>query len=216
MSELTQTTVLAHSRKTFALPGFASFAQRWRPLICPFEVVIEEVPDGSRVLDIGSGPGLWLQLLAVFGKLQRGVGFDSNPKLIEVGEEILRKHELSDLVELRYLPVQAPWPDGDFNVLTMIDVMHHIPVADRAGVIQSVADRLPKGGLFIYKDMAAWPDPLSVVNQAHDLLLARQWINHQNVDTLQNMAFAAGLKLVKHEKIRRYLYVHDFCVFEKV
>ncbi len=42
--------------------------QRYRPCICPFESLVPDIQEGSSVLDVGCGCGLFLGLLAALGR----------------------------------------------------------------------------------------------------------------------------------------------------
>ena len=57
--------------------------QKYRPYICPFEALIEEVPEGASVLDIGCGGGLFLGLVDAAGLRPEGTGFDVSRPAID-------------------------------------------------------------------------------------------------------------------------------------
>ncbi len=41
-------------------PPMMRMLQHWRPMICPYHILVDQVPPGARVLDVGSGPGSFL------------------------------------------------------------------------------------------------------------------------------------------------------------
>jgi hypothetical protein len=61
--------------------------QALRPLICPFDELLDLVPIGARMLDAGCGAGLFLGLLADAGRLGEGYGFDTALKLAGAGRQ---------------------------------------------------------------------------------------------------------------------------------
>ncbi|HBM90547.1 MAG TPA: hypothetical protein DD400_01520, partial [Rhodospirillaceae bacterium] len=54
-----------YRNETFLLRALVTL----RPFICPFEVLLKEIPEKSRVLDIGCGTGFILNLLAFRKKI---------------------------------------------------------------------------------------------------------------------------------------------------
>ncbi len=62
--------------------------QSLRPFICPFDALVDVVPQGSRLLDIGCGAGLFLALLAHTGRLAEGIGYDIDAKSLDVARRM--------------------------------------------------------------------------------------------------------------------------------
>lgn len=192
--------------------GAGRLLQIYRPYICPFELLLEEIPPGSRVLDVGCGGGLFLGLAAETGRLGAGLGFDSNRAAIA---EAKRLEIAGEAPEFIHLDVAEPWPDGPFEMVSMIDVMHHVPEAARASIFGQVADRLGPGGLFLYKDINSADRARAFANRMHDLALARQWVHYLPAERAREMAAAAGLEEIRYEKVNRLWYGHDLHVFRR-
>ncbi|MGD9690699.1 MAG: class I SAM-dependent methyltransferase [Phycisphaerales bacterium] len=193
-------------------PLLLRLLNRYRPYICPFEALIERVPRGSTVLDVGCGGGLFLALLSATQRVRLGVGFDSSANAIATAQAI-------GLPECRFirLDAAAPWPEEPalFDVVSIIDVMHHVPPAHQRSVIRTAAGRLSPGGLLIYKDMCRRPRWRAAANRLHDLVLAKQWINYAPVGEVENWAREAGLKLAHAANFTRLWYGHELRVFER-
>ena len=164
METITEQEVLAWARELFPKADFKSWTQRTRPRICPFGPLVNSVLPGSEVLDIGCGSGLLLGLLARAGRSKLGVGFDADGKAIRAALEMSRNSGLGsiDFVEM---PVGAAWPRGEFDTVMAVDVLHHIPQAQRQPMLHEALDKLPRGGRFILKDIRHVPDgrPLQIV-----------------------------------------------------
>lgn len=96
---------------------------------------------GRTALDVGCGAGLLAEPLARLGAAVTGI--DAAPELIEAA----RTHAgISDL-SIRYVAGEVAALDGTFDLVTALEVVEH--VADPAGFVQSLADRLAPGGLLI-------------------------------------------------------------------
>src|SRR5687767_1446958 len=92
--------------------------QHWRPYICPFERLVEHVPVGASVLDVGCGCGLFLGLLAASGRKPRGVGFDVSGGAIDVAQAMAERAKAHG-ADLRFerRDATAAWPAGRFDVV---------------------------------------------------------------------------------------------------
>lgn len=213
---VTLADVLSYARELYAEgPFIFRNMQRLRPYICPFEPLIEAVPADSRVLDVGCGAGLFLGLLAKAGRLREGCGFDlSAPAVLSANA---MKQRLGDeRLHFERVDADAPWPEGPFDAVSMIDVMHHVPAEFQPGIFPQVADRLRPGGLFVYKDMASRPLWQAWGNRLHDLVLAGEWIHYLTLTDAIRLAGEAGLEVVSQMSYSRFWYAHEFVLFRRV
>ena len=64
--------------------GLRRWMVRSRPRICPFHVLVDCVPRGSSLLDVGCGAGLLLNVLAYRSQISSGIGFDASFEAIEM------------------------------------------------------------------------------------------------------------------------------------
>ncbi len=193
--------------------------QQYRPYIAPFEELLPLVPRGARVMDVGCGGGLFLHLLAARVGLGASVGFDASAGAIAVARSVRHAAELPGLAPaFAHVRVQEPWPGPPthpkvFDVVSVIDVMHHVPAADQAGLIAQAARRVAPGGVLIYKDMCRAPLWRAAANRLHDLVLARQWISYAPVEQVEVWARAAGLEVERRAEFNRLWYGHELRVF---
>ncbi|MBL8757334.1 MAG: class I SAM-dependent methyltransferase [Phycisphaerae bacterium] len=195
-------------------PLLMRLLQRYRPFICPFEHLLPWVPEGATVLDIGCGGGLFLALLSqIPGRLRLGVGFDAAAGAIEVARAANPPR-----CRFEHVDVAAPWPaePAKFEVVSIIDVMHHVPPAAQPGLIRTAAARVAPEGILLYKDMCRRPAWRALANRAHDLLLARQWITYAPVESVEQWAAEAGLRLEHASFHARFWYGHELQVFRRV
>jgi 2-polyprenyl-3-methyl-5-hydroxy-6-metoxy-1,4-benzoquinol methylase len=189
--------------------------QTFRPYICPFDHILPLVPPGSTVLDIGCGAGLLLGLLAITDRVYRGVGFDVGSQAIA---EATKMAGTLDAKEKRLsfwlMDASDAWPDGLYDVVTLIDVLHHVDPDNQENVIAKAVSHVRPGGLFIYKDMAQRPRWRAAWNRLHDLIVARDWIHYVPSESVEKWGRTAGL-VVEHRLriVNCYLYDHELLVF---
>lgn len=187
--------------------------QHWRPRICPFHRLIPHVPQNATVLDVGCGCGLFLGLLAKSGPDVRGIGFDVSAEAIAIAQTMAAG--AGGKLEFLRLDIDEPWPQGAFDVVSIIDVMHHVPPDRQRAVLKTAAAHVAPGGMLLYKDMCRRPRWRAAANRLHDLLLARQWIHYLPIEDVERWAAEDGLSLEHAEQINMLWYGHELRIFRK-
>src|SRR5262249_12640351 len=110
----------------------------------------------------------------------------------------------------------ADWPSDTFDLVAMVDVLHHIPGEDRRSVVAAALDRGAPGGLFLYKDMCRRPALRRLWNQLQDLSLARQLVVVEPVETVVGWVHEQGFISVASERyVGAGLYGHELEVFRR-
>lgn len=198
-------------------PLLARTIQSVRPYICPFHQLLAVIPKDSSVLDVGCGSGIFLGLLMKRVGLRAGLGFDFSQSAIELAT-IMRENlpeNMAKNISFERRNANQSWPSGIFDVVSMIDVIHHVsPTAQRAVFMQAV-DHLAPGGLFLYKDMANRPASFAFTNRLHDLIMAHQWINYVPISLIKSWGIEAGLDIEQEAQCRMIWYAHEWIVFKK-
>lgn len=194
--------------------------QHYRPYICPFEELLRFIPEGSRVMDIGCGGGLLGALVCATRQPLRFVGFDASSDAIAVANRNVTGSSCSGssggiVPEFLHLDVGAPWPPGPFDVITIVDVVHHIPPRHQQAALEQAARALEPGGIFIYKDMTRRGFFRPLMNRLHDLVLARQWIHYADLADVERWLTGEGLKVLHREFLPRWWYGHELLVLKK-
>jgi 2-polyprenyl-3-methyl-5-hydroxy-6-metoxy-1,4-benzoquinol methylase len=185
-----------------------------RPYICPVHPILNAVPQGSEVLDIGCGNGLALLLMARFRGIRRGTGIEISQRALVAARKVSAEAGLP-LTFVECGGFEA-WPDEQFETVTMIDVLHHVPKPIREQFITQALQRVAPGGRFVFKDMAARPWWRASWNMFHDIVLARQLVHVEPAANVIAWAAQAGFR---PQSMRAYvacgLYGHELLVFER-
>ena len=189
--------------------------QHWRPYICPYENLIQQVPPESRVLDIGCGAGLFLGILAASHRISGGVGFDASSKSISLAHTMTNSLPTLHGVEFFHLNAKDKWPQGEFNLVSLIDVMHHVSPHEQQNVFMQAAGQLSPGDKFLYKDIANRPQWKATANRLHDLLVVQEVIHYVACDQILEWAEESQLVLKVHQEIDMLWYRHELLVFER-
>lgn len=189
--------------------------QGLRPHICPFGDVMEQVPVGARVLDVGCGAGLFLLLLARQGRVHEGLGFDVSAPAVEAARRAAQSSGLSTRLTFQVRSIAEGIPVGPWNVVTSVDVLHHVPAPHQHSFVASLCERVPSGGRLILKDMVDRPRWRAFANQMHDLVMARQWVHQVGPEEVDAWVRAQGLRRIYRSRINSWWYGHWTLVYER-
>lgn len=94
----------------------------------------ERIPTGSRVLDVGSGDGTIAKTIA-----------DARPDVDVEGVDVLIRPSTA-IPTTQYDGLHLPFADNSFDVVMLVDVLHH---ADNPGVVLAEASRVARDRVLI-------------------------------------------------------------------
>ena len=194
---------------------FNQILNRLRPHVLPVEVLVRAVPEGASILDVGCGGGLFLGLLAAQRQVSRGLGFDASKDAITSAQRMLSRLPDGHGLEFCHLDVAERWPEGMFDVVSMLDVMHHIPPDAQLTVLDMATEKVSPGGRILYKDMSNRPMWMAYANRLHDLMIACEWIHYLPLDKIKERLEQKGFRKLSSERIARYCDLHEILVMER-
>jgi SAM-dependent methyltransferase len=191
---------------------------KYRPYICPLEPLIEQVPDNASVYDIGCGNGLFLANLAIAGKVKEGIGFDTNTLAIGNANKMADLFLKKTSKEILYFTDNIHSPlisEKQFDVVSLVDVMHHIPPSTQREAFADAVRHVRPGGLILYKDMCSLPLWKAFGNRLHDLVLAQEWIHYVPLGQVKTWAKEENLTLINEKSYSRFWYGHELLILQK-
>ncbi|WP_135081395.1 class I SAM-dependent methyltransferase [Terasakiella sp. SH-1] len=206
--EISKINVQAYKRAGF----LTRLLCRLRPYICPFDMLLEHVPHGASQFDIGCGNGVFLLLAKHYCHIQDSVGADVNEAALATADEAVESERVEFIMSIR----PQEWPNKQFDVVSMIDVMHHVPAVQQGIFLEKACEKVKNGGKIIYKDMAKKPFFFAFMNRLHDLVLARQWITYFDKGEARQILKNQGFDIT-YETVRTcYWYRHELIVAQKI
>lgn len=170
------------------MSGLAALKTRYRPFLCPLDLVLSQIPEGSRLYDIGCGTGALLYLASKFRSVRVAHGYDISPEAVRYSNAFKQDIQIGGSVG-KVSPVDTPHfqvihmqpeetpPDlASYDTVTMIDVLHHIPFEQQDNFLAKTIQSMEPGSRLIVKDIEASLRIGAFFNQLHDLLLSREWV----------------------------------------
>lgn len=193
--------------------------QQLRPYACPFEQLVTRIADGSRVLDIGCGAGLLLGLAAATcGRRFDGFGFDVSRKAIEAATKMTsRAASLNRGARLTFkcIGLNEPWPEGTFDRVFLIDVLHHVPAVSQEAFLRQAISKVSPTGMLVYKDMCEAPRWRALANRLHDLVIAGDFIHYVPVAAVERWCESEGMEVIERKDINRLWYGHELRIMTR-
>jgi len=116
---------------------------------------------GKRVLEIGCGRGVGMEILLSLGA-EHVTGFDLDPRMVALAAQRLAKY--GERVRIFVGDAEAiDGPDDNFGAVVDYGVIHHIPHWQQA--LKEIARVLKPGGTFYFEDLlkgliSTWPAPV--------------------------------------------------------
>lgn len=182
--------------------GMQGLKNRYRPFVCPLAEILEQVPRGARLFDVGCGSGSLLWLAKAFRQVERADGFDVSPLAVEASRGLS-----GVTVTLRDRHEGLPSFAG-YQVVTLVDVLHHIPPDQQQRFLVDLVGRMDSGSQLMIADIDADRKIGAFCNQLHDLLLAREWVHPWSPQRVRQVLRTAGCREVHFSRHSSLWYHH--------
>lgn len=187
----------------------------YRPLICPFDELLNEVADEKSVFDIGCGSGQFALLLAEFTSVQKIGGIEIDKNLVINANSLLSSYfKKIDINFNVFNGKEIPNVISEYNTIFLIDVLHHIPRKFQFAFLQQVFNKMNIGTRLIIKDIDGG-SPLVFFNKLHDLLFSREIGYEWSFERMDKTVSKIGFKTIKASKKQMYVYPHFTFILKK-
>jgi tRNA (cmo5U34)-methyltransferase len=112
----------------------------------------------ARILELGTGTGVTARRVLALHPQAEFVGIDASSRMLQVARD-----SLPPAVDLRVARIQAPLPEGPFDLVVSALAVHHLDAAGKEDLFRRVAKVLAPGGRLVLGDLIVPVDPADVV-----------------------------------------------------
>jgi len=164
------------------------------------EKILDLAPHATRILEVGCGEGAVTEVLA-------GAYPDASILAIDITPRIGRLYRgRHNGVHFREIPVQdiAAEQPASFDLVTLSDVIHHIPRELRGDILHAVAACLAPGGRFVLKDWGRAATPIHWLCHAGDRFLTEDRVDYLTPAEALTLVTASvpELRIVNRARLR--------------
>jgi cyclopropane fatty-acyl-phospholipid synthase-like methyltransferase len=146
----------------------------------------------GRVLSLGSGHGLLERYLVEVNPDVVVEGLELDAERVAIAN---RTAPPGSRVSLRCADVREFDGAARYDAVMAVDVMHHLPFDDHAGIAEALARCIRPGGVCLIKDIADRPVWKYRFNALHDRLVARDEVYCRSPESMAGVFEAAGLRV---------------------
>lgn len=204
------------------MSGLDAFKTRYRPFICPLDLILARIPEGARLYDIGCGTGALLYLALKFRSVRVAHGYDISPEAVKASKvfkkDIQKKAPAGEspvdtpqFQVIHMQPEQTPPDFSGYDTVSMIDVLHHIPFEQQDTFLVKTIQSMEPGSRLIIKDIEASLTIGAFFNQLHDLLFSREWVYQRRSQDICKVLQSTGAS-VSQPIIRWVLWYPHFLI----
>lgn len=188
---------------------------KYRPIICPFNDLIDFAKDKNSVFDIGCGSGQFCALIAKYTGVQKIMGIEINERLVNNANEVNEEFRTNKSIKFEVFDGKTiPDAISEYDLVYMIDVFHHIPPQQQVDFMKQLFAKMKKGAKLIFKDIDAG-SPLVLCNKMHDMVFAGEIGKEISFNKAKSMLSEAGFKITESFKKTVFVYAHYFVICEK-
>lgn len=195
------------------LKGLNKLKVLYRPYICPFDDLLNTIPENSSIFDIGCGSGTFLSLCAGFTAPKKLGGIEISQALINNAEVLLSNFNIPSSLAV-YNGKDLPSEVAEYDVITMIDVLHHIPKLQQENFLSQIFQKAKAGTTFILKDIDA-SSFFVYTNKLHDLILSQEIGHELKAKAVMEKLQEIGFQIKATSSKQMLWYPHYTIVCEK-
>jgi len=179
----------------------------FRPFYAPISEIIEWVPKNAKVLDIGSGTGLLLFLLQDVIGIDKSYGFDINKKSIKIAKlvnpykhiKFNNSNNMNNILK-------------DINIVTMIDVLHHVPQNEKIPFLLNILNQIPSGSQIIIKDLDPLPRWMAIANRITDYFSTNSKVSYISSDEIVQILLKNKFDIKFKRNLAKHVWSHYLIV----
>lgn len=188
---------------------------KYRPVICPFDDLLDFAEGKTSVFDVGCGSGQFCGLIAKYTGAGKIMGIEISGTLVANARQV--NEEFTSAKSMKFEVFDGgniPEEIQDYDLVYMIDVFHHIPAGRQSPFMAQLFRKMKSGATLVFKDIDAG-SPLVVCNKLHDIIFSGETGNEISFQTAAALLEQTGFAIKSKFKKTVFTYPHFFIICEK-
>jgi len=157
------------------------------------------LPANGRILDLGSGFGLFSLYFALTAPGRSIVGVELDARRVDCARSSAERLGSSNVQDA--CSDARDWKSSEtFDAIYLLDLIHHLPAAEVPAFLDAVKERLKPGGILLVKDVADKPAYKRLFTLFLDrLMVNRDPIRYWPPEELSDLLEKLGFDVVRHQ-----------------
>lgn len=188
---------------------------KFRPLIFPIELLLEQIKESDTIFDIGCGSGQFSLLAVHFKKVKNVFGIEIKNDLVVNANNLFKKHTSNvDYKFIQYNGNTLPKEISTSNKIFLNDVLHHIPQENQIDFLTEIYNEMDAEATFILKDINA-ESPLVYFNKLHDIIFAGEIGKELKFNEALKVLKEIGFEIIDTDRRNIAVYPHYTIICKK-
>lgn len=180
-----------------------------RLAVSPLADLIRLVPSNARVFDVGCGTGAFLALVGQTRAPAALYGSEVDGSTAAHASVLLSRLDGAGSREVFVTARPAEGtPLRDCDIVTLIDVLHHIPAAEQRTFVTEIAASLRPGAAFLLKEIDRSRRAGAWANRMHDRVFGDGAGHERTAATLEQWLKDSGLRIEHRRSDWKLWYPH--------
>ncbi len=183
---------------------------------CPWQKILDNMPRGLALVDIGCGHGLLINIIdSYLPFFTRLVGIDRSPDKIRIAKKTASDKISFYVSDLEQIKERA-------DIYSIFDVLYLIPYKEQELLIEDIYKRLPDGGYLIIKEIDTKPPLKHILNKFEEIIMVRLLkvtfgghFYYRSADEYIDIVRKKGFKVTSVDLQKGYMHPHVMFICQK-
>ena len=183
-----------------------------RLMLAPMIQMIKYIPEKGDILDLGCGNGIIANILSIGTPERKVYGVDLSAGRIEAANRISK-----DNPNLQFVAGDVNTVSFErFEIVTLIDLLHHIPYREQDALLHKIYDKLDEGDVLIIKDLEKYPYWKYIFHYIQDSLSYRERLYFRSAGEMEEQLNKVGFEVETVSLAAGYPHPHVLYSCRKV